>query len=283
MDAIPFIKMHGLGNDFVVVDDRTAGYGLGAAEARVIGDRRTGIGFDQLLIMEKPTNGQADVFMRIRNPDGSEAEACGNGTRCVAAKVMGEIHKDEVIVETVAGLLPALMEVDGRFTVDMGPANTDWDAIPLARETDTLLVDVGTGALQGATAVNIGNPHAVFFVGDADSVPLEELGPLLEHDPMFPERANIEVAAVTGENRLRMRVWERGAGITRACGSGACATAVAAHRRGLTDRIVDVRLDGGLLSIEWREADGHVMMTGPVAVSFSGHIDRSLFAEIDRG
>jgi len=282
MDAIPFIKMHGLGNDFVVVDDRAAEYGLGAAEARVIGDRRTGIGFDQLLILEKPSNGRADVFMRIRNPDGSEAEACGNGTRCVAAKVMEEIRKDEVIVETIAGLLPAHMEADGRFTVDMGPANTDWDAIPLARETDTLMVDVGAGPLQGATAVNIGNPHVVFFVGDADAVALEELGPQLEHDPMFPDRANIEVAAITGENRLRMRVWERGAGITRACGSGACATAVAAHRRGLTDRRVDVRLDGGLLSIEWREADGHVLMTGPVAVSFFGQIERSLFTETER-
>jgi len=283
MDAIPFIKMHGLGNDFVVVDDRTAGYCLGATEAHIIGDRRTGIGFDQLLILEKPVNGRADVFMRIRNPDGSEAEACGNGTRCVAAKVMEEVGTEAVTIETIAGLLPARMEADGRFTVDMGPANTDWDSIPLAHETDTLMVDVGAGPLQGATAANIGNPHAVFFVGDAEAVPLEDLGPQLEHDPMFPERANIEAATVIGDNRVRMRVWERGAGITRACGSGACATAVAAHRRGLTDRIVDVELDGGLLSIEWREEDSHVLMTGPVAVSFHGHIDGSLFAGLERG
>ncbi len=277
MMDIPFTKMHGLGNDFVVIDDRDGALALGPAEARAIADRRSGVGFDQLLILEKPTNDEADVFMRIRNPDGSEAEACGNGTRCVASRVMDERGRDQIQVETVAGLLASSRSPDGRVTVDMGPAGLDWSDIPLSHAVDTLHMEIGAVGLSDPVGVNMGNPHAVFFVDDVNAIDLENVGPKLEHDPLFPERANIEIVQLTGPDALRMRVWERSAGITQACGSGACAVAVAAHRRGLTGRKVDVMLDGGLLQIEWRE-DGRVLMTGPVATSFEGVLNPSLLA-----
>jgi len=277
MSKIQFKKMHGLGNDFVVIDDRDGTLALGPTEASAIGNRRTGVGFDQLLILEVPTANGADVFMRIRNPDGSEAEACGNGTRCVASQVMDELGRDAANVETVAGILKTRRQPDGRVSVDMGSANLDWQAIPLSEKIDTLNIGISAGPLNDPVGVNIGNPHAVFFVDDVSAIPLEEIGPELEHHPMFPERANIEVVEVTGPDQLRMRVWERSAGITQACGSGACAVAVAAHRRGLTGRKVDVMLDGGLLNIEWRD-DNHVLMTGPVAISYAGELDPSLLS-----
>lgn len=264
--------MHGLGNDFVVLDGRASALGLSAAEARAIADRRTGIGCDQILIL-KPANGiGADVFMEIRNCDGAEAEACGNGTRCVAAMLMDEAGVSKIGIETVAGVLKATRDAAGDVTVDMGPARLDWAEIPLASACDTLHLDVASGPLTDPVAVNIGNPHAVFFVDDAEAVDLESHGPILEHHAMFPERANIEVVSVLGPDRLRMRVWERSDGITRACGSGACAVAVAAHRRGLTGREVEVVLDGGLLRLEWRD-DGHVLMTGPTAMVYRGTLD----------
>jgi len=273
MTDLAFTKMHGLGNDFVVLDARASALGIDAARAQAIADRRTGVGCDQLLIL-KPTNGSgADAFMEIRNCDGAEAEACGNGTRCVAALLMDEKGSDDVVIETVAGLLRATRAADGQVTVDMGPARLEWNQIPLAAEADTLHVDVREGPLADPVAVNIGNPHAVFFVDDAEAVDLEIHGPKLEHHPMFPERANIEVVSVLGPDKLRMRVWERSDGITRACGSGACAVAVAAHRRGLAGRQVDIRLDGGTLHLEWREDDGHVLMTGPVALVYRGVLD----------
>ncbi|MDD9877278.1 MAG: diaminopimelate epimerase [Magnetovibrio sp.] len=275
MTGIAFTKMHGLGNDFVVLDGRDGDLAVGAAQARAIGDRRTGVGFDQLLILEPAGSAAADLFMRIRNPDGSEAEACGNGTRCVAAKVMAEKGTDSLNIETVAGVLPATLGADGLVTVDMGPASGDWQAIPLSVEADTLHLGIENGPLKDPVAVNVGNPHMVFFVDDAEAVDMEGLGPDLEHHPLYPERTNVEAASPIGPDRLRMRVWERGAGITRACGSGACATAVAAHRRGLTGRKVEVVLDGGALGIEWR-ADGHVLMTGPVATSFEGRLHPAL-------
>lgn len=276
MTGLAFTKMHGLGNDFVVIDGRAGMPAVGTAEARVIADRRTGVGFDQLLILEPPGNAAADVFMRIRNPDGSEAEACGNGTRCVAALVMAETGAKELNIETVVGVLHAKSEADGRVTVDMGPAATEWRDIPLAEEIDTLHLGIVAGGLVDPVGVGVGNPHMVFFVDDADAVALETIGPMLETHPLYPERANVEVVQVIDEDRLRMRVWERGAGITRACGSGACAAAVAAHRRGLTGRTVEVVLDGGPLGITWSE-DNRLLMSGPVATSFAGTLDSSLF------
>lgn len=275
MNQIDFIKMHGLGNDFVVIDDRDGRLALTPEEARAVGNRRTGIGFDQLLILEKPTAADADVFMRIRNPDGSEAQACGNGTRCVASRVMDELGRDRITVETVAGLLASTRNSDGRVTVDMGPAGLDWQQIPVSRQVDTLHMEIGTDGLADPVGVSMGNPHAVFFVDDVEAINLTTVGPKLEHDDLFPERANIEIVQLIGPDRLRMRVWERAAGITQACGSGACAVGVAAHRRGLTSRRVEVLLDGGPLEIEWRD-DGHVLMTGPVATSFQGRLHPSL-------
>jgi len=277
MMGIRFTKMHGLGNDFVVIDERASAPGIGEAEARAIGDRRAGVGFDQLLVLERPLDAGADVFMRIRNPDGSEAEACGNGTRCVASLIMDELGRDQVVVQTIVGLLETRRDTSGLVTVNMGPANLDWQQIPLASETDTLHVDIAAGPLSDPACVNMGNPHAVFFVGSVDDINLTEIGPELEHHAEFPERANIEIVHLIGPDHLRMRVWERSAGITRACGSGACAVAVAAHRRDLTGRKVTVDLDGGPLGIEWRE-DNQVLMTGPVAVSYTGHLDPSLLA-----
>jgi diaminopimelate epimerase len=277
MSAIAFIKMHGLGNDFVVLDARKTALSIGAAEARAIADRHRGVGFDQLLILEPPRAGGADLFMRILNPDGSEAQACGNGTRCVAWLAMRETQRNRLVVETVAGLLPAEARGDGTVSVDMGPARFDWREIPLARACDTLHVPLELGPLRDPVATNMGNPHATFFVPDAEAIDLAALGPRLEYDPIFPERANIGVADLLGENKLRFRVWERGTGITIACGSGACAAAVAAARRGLTGRKVTVIADGGPLEIEWR-GDGHVLMAGPVAMSFSGTLDPSLLS-----
>jgi diaminopimelate epimerase len=275
MTPRPFIKMHGLGNDFVVVDARREPFVLDEAEARAVADRRAGVGCDQLIVMEPATNGAADVFMRIRNADGGEVEACGNATRCVAALVMAETGQERCTVETRAGLLRATRLEADRIAVDMGELRTAWQDIPLAREMDTLHLDLACGPLRDPVAVNIGNPHAVFFVDDAEAVDLAALGPRLEHDPLFPERANIGVAQLTGPDRLRVRVWERGVGLTRACGTGACAAAAAAHRRGLTGRSVDVRLDGGVLALAWRE-DGHMVMTGPASTSFTGVFAESL-------
>ena len=269
--------MHGLGNDFVVIDDRAGTLAIGEGEARAIGNRRTGVGFDQLLILETPTTDRADVFMRIRNPDGSEAQACGNGTRCVASLVMNEMKRDQVNIETVAGILASHRQADGRVSVDMGPAGLSWQEIPVASELDTLHMGIGADGISDPVGVNMGNPHAVFFVDDVEAVDLETFGPKLETHAMFPERANIEVVQAIGPDRLRMRVWERAAGITQACGSGACAVAVAAHRRKLTGRKVEVVLDGGPLDIEWLD-NGRVLMTGPVATSYQGVFDPSLFA-----
>lgn len=277
MNPRPFIKMHGLGNDFVVVDARTEPFPLTDALAQAIADRREGVGCDQLLILEPPTGGSADVFMRIRNHDGGEVGACGNGTRCVAALVMGELGREALTIETAAGLLQARAAGPGRVTVDMGEARLDWRDIPLSEERDTLHLGIGNGPLADPVGVNMGNPHAVFFVDDVESLPLAELGPPLEHHPLFPERANIGAAQLTGEDTLRLRVWERGAGLTRACGSGACAAAVAAARRGLTGRRVEVTLDGGTLTIEWLE-NGHVEMTGPVATAFHGELNGELLS-----
>jgi diaminopimelate epimerase len=277
MGRIPFLKMHGLGNDFVVLDTRRQSFAIDAAAARALADRHTGIGCDQVILLEPPRDPSAQAMMRIRNADGSEAEACGNAARCVAWLLRRETGAPGPRIETAAGVLASEALPDGRIAVDMGPARTSWHEIPLARAMDTLFVGLCRGPLATPACTNIGNPHATFFVEDAEIIDLARLGPLLECDPLFPRRANIGVAAVLGSDRIRLRVWERGAGITRACGSGACAALVAAHRRGLAERRATVELDGGSLDIAWRQ-DGHVMMTGPAALSFEGSFDPALYA-----
>jgi len=271
----PFLKMHGLGNDFVILDARLHPIELPADAVRAIADRRTGVGFDEMLVIGPARDGRAVAAMGIRNADGSEAEACGNGARCVAALLMREMGTHHVTIETKGGLIEAISEADGRITVDMGPARTDWRDIPLSAPVDSMHLPLSVGSLSDGVAVSMGNPHAVFFVPDVETIDLAALGPTLEHHPLFPERANIEVAQILSRKNIRMRVWERGAGITRACGSGACATLVAAVLRGLTDRTAEVMLDGGPLTIAWR-ADEHVLMTGPVALSYAGTLSPAL-------
>jgi diaminopimelate epimerase len=268
--------MHGLGNDFVVLDARKAALDLPVERRRAIADRRLGVGCDQLIVLEPPTDRGADVFMRIYNPDGGEAGACGNATRCVASVLMDEGKTDLVTVQTISGLLESQKTGTGAnglpiISVDMGPAGLDWRDIPVAGACDTNHLPVGAGPLQDPVGTSMGNPHATFFVDDLDSIPLAELGPKLERDPFFPERANIGVAQVAGPGRLKLRVWERGTGLTLACGSGACAAVVAASRRGLVDRKADVILQQGTLGIEWLR-DGHVMMTGGIAIAFKGEL-----------
>jgi len=270
-----FLKMHGLGNDFVVVDARSRPLDLPSDAVRRIADRRTGVGFDQMIVVEAAKNKLADAFMTIWNADGSEVWACGNASRCVAWMLMQESGKTQAVIETKAGLLDAQAAANDLVSVDMGPARLDWRDIPLAQAVDSNHLPVTVENLTDPVGVGMGNPHAVFFVDDALSVDLARLGPILEHHPLFPERCNIEMAQLIGPDRLRMRVWERGAGITLACGTGACATVVAASRRGLIGRAADVVLDGGTLSIEWLK-DDHVLMTGPVALSYSGTFDASL-------
>lgn len=270
---IAFTKMHGLGNDFVVIDRRKGGVAPTAGQMRHIADRHRGIGCDQLVLIEPPASAAADVAFRFYNQDGSESGACGNGTRCTAALVMAETGADRLAIETPAGPLAAEKRSGGLYAVNMGAARTGWRDIPLAKEMDTLTVPLTVGPLTDPVAVGMGNPHCIFFVDDAEAVDLETFGPQIEHHPLFPERTNVEVAAITGKDRIRLRVWERGVGITLACGSGACATGVAASRRGLTGRNVEIAVDGGgVLSVEWR-ADGDVILTGPVAYSFTGEID----------
>jgi diaminopimelate epimerase len=276
--TVRFCKMHGLGNDFVVIDERVEPVALTPAQVRRIADRRRGVGFDQLLIIEPTTTHGADVFMRILNPDGGEAKACGNGTRCVADLVMREMGRDDIVIDTVAGTIGCRRNPDDSITCDMGQARTEWRDIPLAKEVDTAHLPLSIGEVGNPVAVGMGNPHVVFFVDDAESVDLTRLGPVVESHSLFPDRTNVEFAQIVGPDTVRMRVWERGAGVTQACGSGACATAVAAHRRGLTGRLVRVQLDGGDLMIEWL-SDGRVTMTGPSAAVFTGVFDPAFLAE----
>lgn len=270
MGEIHFRKMHGLGNDFIVVDLRGGGDLPGAETIKAMADRRMGIGCDQLLFMRPPKTPGADIFLQMFNSDASTLRACGNGTRCVADLLAQEEGKTRVVLETVAGLIECTKESDGRITADMGAPRLEWKDIPLSEERDTLHLAIGKGEMQNPVGVNMGNPHAVFFVGGVKFLDIEDYGAFFETHPLFPDRANIEFVEVRSRNELRMRVWERGAGVTMACGSGACASLVAAVRRGLADRKARVVLDGGELDIEWRESDGHVLMTGPVAYVFDG-------------
>lgn len=268
-----FLKMHGLGNDFVVFDGRKSGIPLEPALARAVADRRLGIGCDQVIVMEPSKNG-AEIAMRILNADGSEVEACGNATRCVARLLMEEKDVSSVVIDTTGGPLLCTDAGHGLVTVDIGAPRLDWKDIPIAREVDTNGFDISIdGKSFKASAANVGNPHCVLFVDDAETAAVADLGPKLEHHPLFPARANIEFVSVIAPDHLRMRVWERGVGITRACGTGACAAAVAAHRRGISGRDVAILLDGGTLDILWRASDDHILMTGPSSFSFAGDVD----------
>lgn len=263
-----FHKMHGLGNDFVIIDARETPVEMNAARAHAIADRRTGIGFDQLILLEPSRI--ADVKMRIFNADGSEVEACGNATRCVAL-----LLERPATIETLAGLLHTIPDEAGA-SVTLGEPAFDWELIPIAMPIDTRAMPVAWEELANPAAVNVGNPHVIFFVEDCDAVDLETLGPLIENDPLFPERINVNVASLVGENHLRLRVWERGVGLTRACGTGACATAVAAIRARHVTSPVRVSLPGGDLTIEWAPG-APIRMTGPAAYVYRGETDWSRF------
>jgi diaminopimelate epimerase len=269
----PFLKMNGLGNDFVVVEARSAPFRPTVSDARTIADRATGVGCDQIIGIEPST--RADAFMRIWNADGGEVAACGNATRCVGWLLMEASGRPTASIETDAGLLTVTRAEGGQVTVDMGAPGLDWRDIPLAEEMDTRGVELQVGPIDDPIlhtpgCVSMGNPHVVFFVPDAEAAPVKEVGPMIEHHLLFPERVNVGFAQIKGRDRIRLKVWERGAGQTKACGTGACAALVASARRGLTDRKAVLEMDGGELVIEWREEDGHVLMTGPVAVEFTG-------------
>ena len=265
---VRFHKMHGLGNDFVIFDAREAPVEIDGARARAIADRRTGIGCDQLILLEPSVT--ADLRMRIFNADGGEVEACGNAARCVAVLEGGEPR-----IETKGGTIAGAAD-GASATIDMGEPRFGWDEIPLAYPIDTAAMPVGWDELQSPSAVNVGNPHIVFFVEDADAVALEQLGPVIENDPLFPDRINVNVASLEGEG-LKLRVWERGAGLTQACGTGACATAVAAIQRKLAQSPVSIRLPGGVLSIEWQPGSA-IRMSGPATYVYSGELDLEALA-----
>jgi diaminopimelate epimerase len=271
----PFLKMNGLGNDFVVVEARSAPFAPTADEVRAIADRATGVGCDQLVSIEG--SGEADARVRFWNADGDEVGACGNASRCVAWLLMEASGGDAASFETQAGILRAVRAGDHRVSVDMGEPGLRWDQIPLSEDMDTRGVELQVGPIDAPLlhtpgCVSMGNPHVVFFVPDAVTAPVREVGPMIEHHLLFPEGVNVGFAQIVARDRIRLKVWERGAGQTRACGTGACAALVAAARRNLTDRKATVVLDGGELVIEWRESDGHVIMTGDVQVDFTGQL-----------
>ena len=276
---LPFRKMHGIGNDFVVLDARVRPIALAPADIVAIANRRTGVGADTIVVIEPAEEEEADVFVRFHNADGSDIGTCGNATRCIAMLLFAETGRDRVRIATEDGLLEAWRAVDG-IAVDMGRPRLKWSDIPLSEPADTLHLPL-SGPLADPVGVSMGNPHAVFFVEDAEAIELTELGPAVEHAPLFPERTNVEIATIEAPDRIRLRVWERGVGITLACGSGACATLVAAARRGLAGRKATLVLDGGDLTIEWR-ADDHVIMTGPAITSFTGEIDETLLPSAQR-
>jgi diaminopimelate epimerase len=259
--GLPFMKMHGLGNDFVVFDARAEAIDVTPAMAQAIGHRQFGVGFDQLAVI---TQGTGDAHLTFYNSDGSLSAACGNATRCIARYLMDESGRDSLHLTTARGDLAAKDAGGGLTSVNMGHPQLNWDEVPLAREIDTLHLPINGDPV----ATGMGNPHCTFFVDDAEAMDLSDLGPRAEHDPLYPERTNVQVAQIVGPDHIRMRVWERGVGVTLASGSSSCATAVAAARRGLTGRAVRIDLDGGTLHIDWRE-DG-VWMTGPTAHVFSG-------------
>ncbi|TQS71507.1 diaminopimelate epimerase [Rhodobacteraceae bacterium] len=268
--GLAFMKMHGLGNDFVVIDARDGDDPVTPALAKALADRHRGVGFDQLAVIS--SDSRADFHLKFYNSDGSEAGACGNATRCVSDWMMRELGQDTIRLTTRRGQLSALRRADGLVSVNMGPPILVADAIPFTGDP------MATGLAGDPVAIGMGNPHCIFFVPDAEAVDLHDRGPIFETHPAFPERTNVEFASLSGPDHLRMRVWERGAGVTLACGSGTCATAVAAHLRGLTGRRVRVDVDGGELEIDWRE-DG-VWMTGPTTFVFSASLTPEFMAAL---
>ncbi len=284
-----FVKMNGIGNEIVVVDMRNGAKGkdlvISADEARAAA-RPEGAPYDQLMALYPPRTPGTDAFIRIYNNDGSEAGACGNGMRCVASLVAKASGKERLAFETMAGLLNCWRNPNGEFTVDMGRPRFGWNEIPLAEEfRDTRAIELQIGpidrpVLHSPSVVNMGNPHAIFWVDDVNAYDLHRFGPLLENHPMFPERANITLAQVVSRQHMVIRTWERGAGLTKACGSAACAAAVAAARLKRTERKVRVTLPGGELTIEWRVSDDHVLMTGPVQFEFEGKFQPALFEQV---
>lgn len=259
--SLPFMKMHGLGNDFVVLDARNQLAGLTASQITAIADRHRGVGFDQLAVIE---NGTADAHLVFFNSDGSMSAACGNATRCIARYIMDETGRDQLTLTTARGTLYAQDLGNGLTAVNMGQPQLRWDEIPLAQDMDTLMLPIdGT-----PTATGMGNPHCTFFVDDVETIDLAARGAAMEHHPLYPQRTNVQFAQIIGPNHIRMRVWERGVGVTLASGSSSCATAVAAARRGLSGRAVRIDLDGGTLNIDWRD-DG-VWMIGGTEHVFSG-------------
>jgi diaminopimelate epimerase len=263
-----FIKMHGLGNDFVIFDGRKTPIAFTREQLRLIADRRFGVGCDQVIVIEPSS--EAEAFMRIYNPDGGEIDSCGNATRCVAWILMEETGKDRAVLKTNAERL-VCERVDGqRIRADMGQPRFEWSQIPLSQPCDTLHLDIKVGDLSRPVAVGMGNPHMVFVVPSADDIAVAALGPKLEHHPLFPERANISFAQAVSHDSIKLRVWERGAGETLACGTAACAALVALHRRGLVGTQANVWLPGGVLDVKWDMKSNHITMTGAVALVFSG-------------
>ncbi|MDO1558956.1 diaminopimelate epimerase [Brevundimonas sp. 2R-24] len=274
MARTSYVKMNGAGNDFVVVDARARAFSPTPDQVRAICDRATGVGCDQLIALEPSQT--ADVFMRVWNADGGQVETCGNALRCVGWLAVQATGQAEVRIDTLGGPTLARAAGEGRVTVDMGAPRLAWNEIPLAEEMDTRGIELQFGPIDAPVAhtpgaVSMGNPHVVFFLDHTpDDGFVKGAGSLLERHPLFPEGVNVGFAHVLGPDRIRLRVWERGAGLTKACGTGACAALVAAHRRGLTGRAATVQVDGGELFIDWREVDGHVLMTGPVEVEGAG-------------
>jgi diaminopimelate epimerase len=277
-----FVKMNGIGNEIVVVDLRAQGGSIRPEEARAAA-APGGAHYDQLMALYPSRTPGTDAFIRIYNNDGSEAGACGNGMRCVADLVAKESGKNALTFETTAGILNCWKNADGLFTVDMGVPRFKWNEIPLAEEfRDTRAIELQIGpidkpVLHSPSVVSMGNPHAIFWVDDVNAYDLARFGPLLENHPIFPERANITLAQIIARDNIVIRTWERGAGLTKACGSAACAAAVAAARLKRTGRKMKISLPGGELTIEWRETDDHVLMTGPVEFEFEGRFDPALF------
>lgn len=275
--GIPFVKMNGLGNEIVVVDLRDSGKVFKAEEVEAIAGRETSH-FDQMMVLHAPRTKGTDAFMRIYNADGSETGACGNGTRCVSWLLAKTVARENFKLETQAGVLETRLNGDGTVTVDMGEPHFDWQDIPLAEEfRDTRGIELQIGpidnpVLHSPSVVNVGNPHAIFWVGDVSAYDLGRFGPLLENHPIFPERANISLAQVTSRASIKLRTWERGAGLTKACGSAACAAAVCAARKGLAERTCMVSLPGGDLSITWA-ANDHILMSGPAEFEYEGRLD----------
>jgi len=272
-----FAKMNGLGNEIAVLDARERPLTLNASAVEALATPEKGIGFDQLMVLLPPRNPLADVYTEIWNADGSKVAACGNGSRCVAWYVMREMNRENLVIETEAGLLGAVSVGPNMISVDMGAPVFEWELIPMSERMDTMRIELQVGPiddpiLHGPGVVNMGNPHCVFFVQDAELAPVEAVGPMIEYHPLFPERTNVGFAEIVARDHIRLRVWERGVGLTKACGTGACAALVAAVRRRLCDRSAKVQVDGGMLQIEWRESDNHVIMTGAVALESEGNL-----------